>query len=184
MNSQSTIVYPAKFNGRFRPVSLRGEAFFKVTPDKTKPFIIEVNNVKIKVIGTSFNVKGRNGQTEVTVETGIVKVSKNQNSIDLNPGERITITPRQVLLSKQTSKGKLYNYYLTRQLICDQTPLTELVQTLNEVYGTHITIANKLLEGLPITTTFQNQSLDEILTVISETFKIKVERNGKQIILK
>jgi ferric-dicitrate binding protein FerR (iron transport regulator) len=183
LNSRSTIVYPAKFNGRFRPVSLRGEAFFKVTPNNTKPFIIEVNDVVIKAIGTSFNVKSRNGKTEVAVETGIVKVTKKQNSVDLNPGEMVTITPQQDQLLKQPSKGKLYNYYLTRQLVCNQTPLIELVQTLNQVDGTHIAIANKSLDSLPITATFQNQSLDEILTMVSDTFKIKVERNGKQIIL-
>jgi len=184
LNTQSTIVYPGRFTSNIRPVSLRGEAFFKVSPDKTKPFIIKVNDVTVKVVGTSFNVKSRDGKTEVIVETGIVQVSKKQNSVDLNPGEQVTVTKEQGLLTKQQSKGKLYNYYLTGQLVCDKTPLSEVVQALNEVYGTRIVIANKSLESLPITTTFKGQSLDEVLDVISGTFKITVVRKNQQILFK
>ncbi|MDR6941945.1 FecR domain-containing protein [Mucilaginibacter pocheonensis] len=184
LNTRSTIVYPNQFTGNLRPVSLRGEAFFKVTPNKTKPFIIKVNDVTVRVVGTSFNIKSRNGKTEVIVETGVVKVSKKQNSIDLNPGEKVTVNSDQSQLSKEASKGKLYNYYLTGQLVCDKTPLHEVVQTLNEVYGAHIIIANKSLQNLPITTTFQGQSLDEILGIIADTFKITVVRQNQQIIFK
>ena len=184
LNTRSTIVYPGKFTGNIRPVSLSGEAFFKVSPDKTKPFIIKVNDVTVRVVGTSFNIKSRNGKTEVIVETGIVQVSKKQNSIDLNPGEQVTVTKEQDLLAKQQSKGKLYNYYLTGQLVCDRTPLSEVVRALNEVYSAHIVIANKSLESLPITTTFKGQSLNEVLDVISGTFKITVVRNNQQIIFK
>ncbi|MDB5003419.1 MAG: hypothetical protein JWQ34_1644 [Mucilaginibacter sp.] len=189
LNSNSTIVYPGKFTSNIRPVSLRGEAFFKVTPDKTKPFIIKVNDVTVRVVGTSFNIKSRNGKTEVIVETGIVKVSKKQNSVDLSPGERVTVTQEQGLLAKEVSKGKLYNYYLTNELVCDKTPLHEVVQTLNEIYGANIVIANKSFENLPITTTFKGLSVDEIVTIITDTFrtstfKIKVEHQNKQIILK
>jgi transmembrane sensor len=184
LNTRSTLVYPGKFTGNIRPVSLSGEAFFKVSPDKTKPFIIKVNDVTVRVVGTSFNIKSRNGKTEVIVETGIVQVSKKQNSVDLNPGEQVTVTKDQALLAKQQSKGKLYNYYLTGQLVCDKTPLSEVVQALNEAYGAHIVIANKSLESLPITTTFKGQSLDEVLDVISGTFKITVVRNNQQIIFK
>jgi transmembrane sensor len=189
LNAHSFIVYPRRFTGKFRPVSLQGEAFFKVTPDKAKPFIIKVNDVTVRVVGTSFNIKSRNGKTEVIVETGIVKVSKKQNSVDLNPGERVIVNKGQGVLSKVINKGRLYNYYLTQQLVCDKTPLSEVVQTLNEIYGANIIIANKSLESLPITTTFKGQSVNEIINIITDTFntntfKIKVEHKNQQIILR
>ncbi|WP_183561789.1 FecR family protein [Mucilaginibacter sp. SP1R1] len=184
LNSHSVLVYPGKFTGNIRPVSLQGEAFFKITPNKTKPFIIKVNDVTVRVVGTSFNIKSRNGKTEVIVETGIVQVSKKQNSINLNPGEQLSVTSQQGFLSKELSRGKLYNYYLTGQLVCNKTPLHELVQTLNEVYNAHIVIVNKSLENQPITTTFQGQSLDEIVGIIADTFKITVIHNNQQILFK
>jgi ferric-dicitrate binding protein FerR (iron transport regulator) len=166
-----------------QPTKLR-EAFFKVTPDKTKPFIIKVNGVTVRVVGTSFNVKSRDGKTLVIVETGIVNVSEQTKNVNLNPGEKVLVTKKDGLLAKESIKGRLYNYYATHELVCDETPLHELVSSLNEIYGAHIVIANKAIANLPITTVFKDQSLDQVLLVISETFKIKVERGKKGIVLK
>ncbi|MFC0518645.1 FecR domain-containing protein [Mucilaginibacter angelicae] len=184
LNSHSTLIYPERFTGKIRPVTMLGEAFFKVTPDKTKPFIIKVNGVTVRVIGTSFNIKSRDGKTQVIVETGIVNVSEKTKNINLNPGEKVLVTKKDGLLAKESIKGRLYNYYATHELVCDETPLYELVSSLNEVYGAHIVIGNKAIANLPITTVFKDQSLDQVLLVISETFKIKVERGKKGIVLK
>ncbi|SDI10010.1 FecR domain-containing protein [Mucilaginibacter sp. P25] len=184
MNSHSTLIYPEKFTGKIRPVTMLGEAFFKVTPDKTKPFIIRVNGVTVRVVGTSFNVKSRDGKTQVIVETGIVNVSEKNKNVNLNPGEKVLVTGKDGLQAKESIKGRLYNYYATHELLCDETPLNELVGSLNEVYGAHIVIGNKAIANLPITTVFKDQSLDQVLVVISETFKIKVERGKKGIVLK
>ncbi|MBD1365522.1 FecR domain-containing protein [Mucilaginibacter sp. ZT4R22] len=184
MNKLSQLSYPEKFKGDTRAVTLQGEAFFNVTPDKTKPFIITVNDVTIRVVGTSFNIKSRNGKTEVIVATGIVNVSKDRNNINLNPGEKTEIDNSKGELSKQSVKGKLYSYYVNKELVCDQTPLGELVPALNVIYGANIVIGNKALEKMPITTVFKNQSLEQVLMVIEETFKISAERKNGQIILK
>lgn len=184
LNSHSTLIYPEKFTGKIRPVTMLGEAFFKVTPDKTKPFIIRVNGVTVRVVGTSFNIKSRNGKTQVIVETGIVNVSEKEKNVNLSPGEKVLVTGKDGLQTKESIKGRLYNYYATHELVCDETPLNELVGSLNEVYGAHIVIGNKAIANLPITTVFKDQSLDQVLLVISETFKIKVERGKKGIVLK
>lgn len=184
LNKQSSFTYPAKFKGDTRTVKLNGEAFFTVTANKAKPFIIEANDVTVQVVGTSFNVKSSKGQTQVVVETGIVKVTRLEKSITLLPGEKVNITSNSDILAKETNKGKLYNYYYSNELVCDETPLGELVAILNEKFGVDIVIVNPQLEDLPISTTFKNNSLNEVLTVIHETFKVNVEQKGNQILLK
>jgi transmembrane sensor len=184
MNTMSQLAYPEKFKGDTRAVSLQGEAFFNVTPDKTKPFIITVNDVTIRVVGTSFNIKSRNGKTEVIVATGIVNVAKDEKSINLRPGEKTEIDNRKAELQKQSVKGRLYSYYVNKELVCDQTPLSELVPALNAIYGVNIVIGNKAIEKMPITTVFKDQSLEQVLMVVKETFKISVERSNGRIILK
>lgn len=184
LNKQSLFSYPAKFNGQTRTVKLDGEAFFTVAPNQTKPFIIEANGVTVQVVGTSFNVKSSKGQTQVIVETGIVKVSRLEKSITLLPGEKVNIASSSGVLAKETNRGKLYNYYYSNELVCDKTPLRELVPVLNEKFDATIVISNPKLEDLPISTTFKGNSLNEILTVIHETFKVNVERKGNQILLK
>jgi ferric-dicitrate binding protein FerR (iron transport regulator) len=184
LNKNSSLTFTQKFKGNTRPVTLKGEAFFDVSHDKTKPFIITINDVTVQVVGTSFNVKNKNGKTTVDVETGIVKVSKNKDQVELRHGEKVIISDQDLKLLKSISKGRLYNYYRNKELVCDQTPLQELVEALNEIYNVNIIIKNPELQEKPITTIFKDQSLDQILEVIQETFLIKIERKNNQILLK
>lgn len=184
LNKNSSLTYTQKFKGNTRPVTLKGEAFFNVSPDKSKPFIITINDVTVQVVGTSFNVKHKNGKTTVDVETGIVKVSKNKDQVELKHGEKVIISDPNLKLLKSISKGRLYNYYRNKELVCDQTPLQELVEALNEIYNVNISIKNPELQEKPITTIFKDQSLDQILEVIQETFVIEIERKNNQILLK
>ena len=184
LNKNSAIDYPSKFKGDTRTIALKGEAFFNVTPNKKKPFIIHVNEVTIRVVGTSFNVRSVNGVTEVIVETGIVQVSRKNKMVELRPKEKLKIAQQDSVLVPQKEKEKLYNYYRTKEFVCDGTPLWKLVEILNEAYDTTIVIENPKLRSLQLNTTFNNESLDRILEVISATFDIKVIKEKDSIILR
>jgi transmembrane sensor len=183
LNKNSTLTYPEKFKGKTRAVALKGEAFFTITPNKEKPFIIAVNDVQVKVVGTSFNIKETNGNTEIVVETGIVQVTKNGQTVVLSAGEKINVAQGNAALAKEAVKDKLYNYYRTKEFVCEETPLWKLVEVLNEAYGVDIEIKNNAIKNLPITTTFFNESLEQVLLVISETFNITVTKKDNRIIL-
>jgi ferric-dicitrate binding protein FerR (iron transport regulator) len=184
LNKNSSISYPSKFKGNTRKVNLKGEAFFNVTPDKKKPFVIDVNDVQVTVVGTSFNIKSHQGQTEVLVETGIVRVTKNGKTVELKVGEKILIGAADTAMAaKQVVSDQLYNYYRTKEFVCDDTPLWKLVEVLNEAYGTNIEIGRAELKNLRMNTTFVNESLDQVLEVIRLTFSIKVTKTGDKIIL-
>lgn len=184
LNKNSSISYPSKFKGDKRKVNLKGEAFFNVTPDKKKPFVIDVNDVEVTVVGTSFNIKSQNDKTEVVVETGIVRVTKNGQTVELKAREKILIAAADtVMAEKQVVSDQLYNYYRTKEFVCDGTPLWKLVDVLNEAYGANIMIGRAELKNLPMNTTFVNESLDHVLEVIRLTFNIKVTKTGDKIIL-
>lgn len=182
LNKNSSLSYVDK--GGTREVKLTGEAFFDVTPDKSKPFIITADDARIKVVGTSFNVKSSAAKTEVIVETGIVEVSKKQNMVKLQPKEKATVLDNSDAPVKEKVDDVLYNYYRTKELVCNNTPLWRLVDVLNEVYDARITIANASIKSLPITTTFKNESLDNVLELLEGTLNIKAEKNGRNITLK
>ncbi|MFD2583386.1 FecR domain-containing protein [Pedobacter vanadiisoli] len=175
LNKQSSISFVGGFFNKTRAVKLKGEAFFRVSADKSKPFIISINDVQVTVVGTAFNVKGDEKETVVIVESGIVKVNNQKDSVRLTAGEKVEVSRNQVHLTKGQNQGKLYNYYYTNELICEATPLADLVLVLNEKFKSNIVIANPALKTLPISTTFKQEPLKEILNVIAETFKIKVE---------
>ncbi|MBL7699612.1 MAG: FecR domain-containing protein [Chitinophagaceae bacterium] len=184
LNKNSTAQYDNKFQGKQRKVQLHGEAFFKVTPNKSKPFVVEVKSVKVTVVGTAFNIRETDSSTDVMVESGIVKVESGNQEMLLNPGEKISVNKKSEPLIVQKTNDKLYNFYVTKQFVCDNTPLWKLVQTLNEAYNANIEIADPQIAKLPLTTTFRNESLENILRVVSETFNLTVEHQGNKTILK
>ncbi|MGZ8557013.1 MAG: FecR family protein [Chitinophagaceae bacterium] len=183
LNKHSVLSYSASFKGKTRKVKLNGEAFFNVEPNKEKPFVIEVNNVQVKVVGTSFNIKTAKGITEVIVETGIVQVIRDNEVIELKAGERVSLADVDTTVRKEISDDKLYNYYVSRSFVCDNTPLWKLVEKLNEAYSSHIRIGREELRKIPLTVTFDDESLDTILNIISQTLMIKVIRSDNEIIL-
>ena len=184
LNKKSTVSYPSKFKGNTRSIALKGEAFFTVTPDKKKPFIISVNDVQVTVVGTSFNIKSNNGNTVVVVETGIVQVTKSGKTVELIAGQKIIIPANDSNPTKEAVSDKLYNYYRTKEFVCDDTPLWKLVQVLNEAYDANIVIGRKELNDQKLNTTFNNESLDQVLKVIQLTFDITViKQEDGQIIL-
>jgi ferric-dicitrate binding protein FerR (iron transport regulator) len=184
LNKHSELSYPAHFDGKTRSVSLKGEAFFDVKPDKTKPFIIETDNSSVTVVGTSFNVKNRKDMTEVIVETGIVKVAGKTKAVELKPGQKVTVAGPNDALQQEQISDELYNYYRTNEFVCNAIPLHKVVAALNEAYNADVVIADPKLNSLLLTTTFKNDTLDNILQVIAKTFNFTIEKEGNRIILK
>ena len=183
INKGSSLVYPSAFKGSRREVSLKGEAFFNVTADREKPFTIHVDELTVTVVGTSFNVKSTNGNTEVVVETGIVKVTGWGKTVEVQANEKVVVTQMDSSIVKKHLTDKLYNYYRTKEFVCDDTPLWKLVDVINEAYQSHVIIGNPALRNMNITTTFQNESLEQMLNVISITFNITVTKQGDSFIL-
>jgi len=184
LNKRSLLSYPPKFKGNKREVVLKGEGFFNVTPNKNKPFIIHAGETDITVVGTSFNVRNIDGNTEVVVETGIVRVTKNGQTIELHPGERTTVNAASKTPVKEEVTDKLYNYYRTKEFVCDDTPVWKLVEVINEAYDVNIEIKNERLKQERLNGPFLNESLDQILNVIQENFNyIKIVKQHSLIIL-
>lgn len=184
LNKGAMLGYNSRMRGNIRSVILEGEAFFDVTPDKNKPFVITADDAKIKVVGTSFNVKSTDAKTEVIVETGVVEVSKKKNVVTLNPNEKATVLQGSAVPVKEMVDDVLYNYYRTKELVCNNTPLWRLVDVLNDAYDANIVLGDARLKDMQITTTFKNEPLDNILSVISQTLNVRVEKNGKNIVLR
>lgn len=91
LNKHASITYAGRMKGEERKVELQGEAFFTVVPDKTKPFVVSINDISVTVVGTAFNVKQADDETEIIVESGIVRVTRNNQTVTLEAGEKTVI---------------------------------------------------------------------------------------------
>lgn len=94
LNSHSSLIYPNAFAANApRQVQLKGEAYFDVTPDKKRPFIVDCGQLQTTVLGTSFNVRNyQESEPSVTLEHGSVKVSEGSRQIVLKPCQTVTLT--------------------------------------------------------------------------------------------
>ncbi len=192
LNSDTKIIYPKKFGGNTREVTIEGEAFFEVKPNKNKPFIIRAGKAQIKVLGTSFNVSAypSTKQVEVIVETGKVQVLNTTietiktNELILTPGDKGTLVYSSNSLLKTTNQDANFLAWKTRNLSFKATSLAEVIENLQKVYKVNIRLADPKLNGLLLTAQFNNYSLDFILKVIETTFQIEAQNVNGQYILK
>jgi len=192
LNSNTHLQYPNRFDGNTREVTIEGEAFFEVTPDPTKPFIIHAGKAQVKVLGTSFNVRAYPDadQMEVIVQTGRVQVlkpkteTKVNNELILTPGQKGTLMYQSNALHKSINDNPNFIAWKTHDLVFRSTSLNEVIMNLENVYKVSIRLEDPELGRLLLTAHFNNYPLDFILKVIETTFKLETQQADGQYILK
>ena len=192
LNRDTKINYPDKFGDDIREISIEGEAFFEVTPNPNKPFVIHAGEATVKVLGTSFSVNAypANDVVEVIVKTGKVQFSKtetNPNSnfnVILDPGEKGTYTNTSKALTKSINTDPNFLSWKTRELVFNETSLGEVIKQINKVYRVQVKTDLPVTDTLLLNARFERESLDFILEVISATHGLKVEKNAGNYLLK
>ena len=184
LTKNSTLKYSDEFNVNSRKLDLSGEAFFKVSHNKTKPFIVKANSVNIEVVGTEFYVNNNKTKTEVIVNKGIVSVYRKENKSDsvlLYKGAKFIFDKRTKKQVKLKNENQNFISWKTKVFRFDNTSLSEVVKLLNKAYNVKIILKNTALKGCMINTTFEKQSIESILKVLKSMINISVKRKGKII---
>ncbi len=170
-----------------RQVKLTGLAHFEVVHDDQKPFVIEVNEVFIKDIGTSFVVKAlpESDLVEVSVEEGEVQFYTEKNTgLRLIKDEKASYNKQSKTFVKlsPTIGNKHFNHS-ARQFNFENTPLSDVVEELNAVYNSDIRLENSRIGACRLSVSFNNEKLDVLLSVIAETLNLRVKQQDSTIIL-
>jgi transmembrane sensor len=170
----------------YRQVNLRGEAFFDVKRDESRPFLIYSGKMTTKVLGTSFNVKAypETEKFEVSVVTGKVSV--------MNESEReVFVTPKQqVILETKTDnifineipKDKTY-YWELASLSFDNTSMESVISSIEQNYNVTIELSPKL-KACRLSGNFTNEHLATILEIVCRSIEAEYVIDGDRIILR
>jgi transmembrane sensor len=182
LNKGATLEYPSSFKGNKRNVKLKGEAWFEVRHDNTKPFIITSHNVKVEVLGTSFyvNTNATGNTMEVILNSGSVAVyfdDHKENSLILSPGEKAEIIPGQEKMEKDINTDQNYRAWMTQRFMYSNTPLVTIVADLNKVYHANLRITPAISYCL-VTATFDHQTVESILHVLQATLDLNISNHG------
>lgn len=185
LNRYSTLSYPERFKEKRRKVHLQGEAYFEVAKDAKHPFIVKAEAVRVKVLGTHFNVEAYPGDAEVrtTLLEGSVAVSlKGENQrLVLAPNESAVYNKEKRTLVQEAAPGAK-NEILWRKgiILFDQLPLHEIVRQLSNAFQTDIRIDDPQLQNYRMTGTFDtSEDLTQILDLLKNAgnFNYKKENN-------
>ncbi len=164
LNANSKLEYPEKFKRKSREVKLTGEAFFEITKNPDKAFKILVNNSIVEVLGTSFNINSSSHQVIVDVLTGKVAFydEKDKNKkVVLHKGERGI--KRNNEIEKSLNHNQNFLAWSTGILEFKNTEIQNVISELEEYYGIKFLIQDTSLNNFRITTTLDNQTLENVL---------------------
>ncbi|EKN14139.1 FecR family protein [Parabacteroides goldsteinii] len=187
LNARTSLSYPVKFGKNNRQVVLDGEAYFDVTKDKSKPFIVQTDNYNVEVLGTQFDVNAysETGEFETTLMSGSVKVASASDST-----QKITLKPNNKVFLQD---GKLhvtavddYNPYRWKEgLICFKNEtFTSIMKDFEKYYGLTIQVKNKNVFKYVYTGKFrQTDGIDYALRVLQKDIKFTYQRDDENQII-
>lgn len=178
----SQLAVVSGYNIEGRRVKINGEGYFDVATLRNKPFTVEIEGLKIMVLGTRFNVKDDSAVVIVSVDEGIVKISDRSNSITVSGGSTgIYNKESQTLDLYEDSLNRNSYSYATGILYFYDMPLGEVKKVLENTYDIRIVFENPTLEGYKINTKFTRQPLAYVLKVISASLGIHYRIDGKTV---
>lgn len=185
LNTGSQLIYPDRFKGAQRKVQLKGEAYFKIAHDAEKPFLIETDEVLVKVLGTSFNINNSNTDSiVVSVDTGKVKMSVGSREEILTKGYRgIYFKSTEQLVKINNSHTISHNYWRTKTLSFKGATVSEAVKAIEKVYTVKVNFSSPDIGNCKIHVDFENEEVEEVLNIVAETLGLVWSNQGDSYLL-
>jgi ferric-dicitrate binding protein FerR (iron transport regulator) len=188
LNPKSKVIYPHNFTSTLRKVQMQGEAFFEVSPDPKRPFIIYSGNVITRVLGTSFRIRAyENIPFEVSVLTGKVSVqlqTREDSELILLPQQTATyITASDLLKKGIEKKTSAMSIWHKETMTFDNEPIREVIKVLNAQFKVNISTADEKLLDYVLKADFNDQSLPSILEMLRKSLNVENEISDDGIIL-
>lgn len=192
LHPHAELIYLKIFRGQFRQVEFKGEGFFEVAHDTSRPFFIQSDKMQIRVLGTKFNVKASPSQAifQVSVVSGSVAVSSIAESNKTNL-EAVILKPNQQALFEVATQHltTIENFPQAKKEIFEpvtvsfyDTPIAEVAKQLERQFNIRIQLANQALSGCTLTADFSHQNLSDILEAMCETLDATYTLSGDILI--
>lgn len=174
LNTDSAI--QVRINGGERQVRLlRGEGFFSVTQDPTRPFVVQSGEGWVKVVGTRFSVAWRDGQTRVQVAQGKVQVSAGSGEpVYLEPGRAVEYQGQRLSDAHGFDPASGFAWR-QRQLVFRQQPLSEVVSELNRYWPGKTLVLGEALRNRVVSGVFEIDKPDAVIQALEYTLNLHAE---------
>lgn len=188
LNAETELRYPARFTGGERRVELTGEAYFDVATDEGRPFVVETEEVAVRVYGTEFNVTAYEGEVvRTTLVEGKVGMrgKKGEEEVRLSPGQMGEYDAQKGKIEVREVDTYVYTAWKNGKFVFDEEPVEEIMERLARWYDLEVFYANEevkrqIFSG--VITRFTD--VQEVLYLIECTATVHFEVKGKVVIVK
>lgn len=182
LNSESSVKWRRSFdNESSREIILEGEAFFEVSPDSLRPFIVHTSNISTKVLGTTFNIDSNNETIRITVGSGSVGVKHSETETILSPGQQFTWHPENKKWQIKQVNAEEISAWRSGILVFENTKMDSAAAVLEKWYDTKILFQDNPIRACRITGRFKDEPLIHILDAIREATGIEYKIDNNQV---
>lgn len=180
LNSATKLVYSNNFLVENRNVKVDGEAYFKVFKDKEHPFLVNCNDIQVKVYGTEFNVctDTNDKMVDVILDQGRVELLHNNgkfNNTVLKPGERAQFNETNNQLTVEQVDSYKYTSWRDGVLIFEDEPMDEVFKKLESWYDINIDVKNNEIYNLKFNATILDESLEDLFSLMKYSCGIEFQ---------
>lgn len=186
INANSQFQYPNQFEGNQRLVELEGEAFFDIARNPEKPFIIEAGDLRIKVLGTSFNVRNYSNDNfaQITVRSGKVEVTNIHGGFTeiLEANDQLTFDKKRLKIRDlSTDKNLNALAWWSGKLVFVDEKMSRVKEAIEHTYNVELEFSDPDLLKCPysISNDVKGEGLDTLLAVMKEALAFKVKKVNK-----
>lgn len=198
LNAEASIRFPTAFTGKERRVEITGEAYFEVAKRADQPFIVSINDVQVKVLGTHFNIRGYTDEAAIktTLVEGSVEVTdiKADKKVILKPAQQAAVSSqsnkspqnlsRPVGIQVQTADVESVIAWKNGYFDFKAAPLSDILKEISRWYEDIEAMEVKMPANEAFTATIpRNVPLSTMLTILEETDRVHFEMKGKTIIV-
>jgi len=192
LNAGTSLKYPTKFlKGKKRQVFLNGEAFFDVTKDANHPFIVNMNNVGIKVFGTKFNASSypESESINTVLVEGSVSIFNNNKEYNektasiLSPGYMASWNKHNKEIIIEEADVAMHTAWINGRILFRHLPFKNIIRKLERHYDVTIMNNNKKLDEEFFTASFDIETVEQVLETFHKNYGINYSMINNQIII-
>lgn len=182
LNSDSKLEFPNAFVGDERRVKLAGEAYFEVAKNKAKPFRVEVDQVEVVVLGTSFNIHAYAEAVKTTLVEGAVELKVAGKVYPLTPGFEANVDQREVKIVKSDVYEQIA--WKEGKFVFRDKRLVEVMSILSRWYDFEIFYQNTAVKELHFTGNIpRHATINEVLKFLERTHLVHFSVVGRTVVV-
>lgn len=187
LNSESTLSFPVKFQGKERKVYLTGEAYFKVAKNTEHPFVVTAGELEVLVTGTTFGVRAYKDEKDIqtTLESGQVTVRVEGKSVKLVPNKQVLFNKSTMGLEVRDVDVDLYLAWADGRLVYDNCPLEKILNDLGRWYNIDVFYSRDELRSYQFSLNMKkHEEFTQVLELIGKTGEVQFEIKDNTVIVK